>query len=246
MADELATRGADEDVSAAELALGVLDGEERAAALRRTLAEPGFAAEVERWRAYLAQLFDLWPEAEAPPGLIDRIDAAVAPGIGSGTPARPSRIPWPLIATISSALAAALLLVIALRPSPDTAPVPRPGPTAAASPAPAGPQPLLVAALGTTSPVAAVFEPRSGRLRVAAAPGVARGRVPQLWIIGSDGVPHALGLLAPTGNDLLLATADARRLVAGATLAVSAEPPGGSPLPTPTGPVVATGVLAAV
>lgn len=242
MADELATRGADEDVTAAELALGVLDGEERAAALRRTMAEPGFAAEVERWRVYLGRLFDLWPEAEAPPGLIDRIDAAIMPG----APMPVSRVPWPLIATISSALAAALLLVIALRPTPVGVPVSQPSPTTTASPAATGPQPMLVAALGTTAPVPAVFEPSSGRLRVAAAPAVARGRVPQLWIIGSDGVPHALGLLAPTNNDLLLASADARRLVAGATLAVSAEPPGGSPLPTPTGPVVATGALLAV
>ena len=36
-----------QDVAAAELALGLLDGEERAAALRRVLAEPAFAAEVE-------------------------------------------------------------------------------------------------------------------------------------------------------------------------------------------------------
>ena len=45
------------DMTAAELALGVLDGEERAAALRRVLADPVFAREVERWRRYLAALF---------------------------------------------------------------------------------------------------------------------------------------------------------------------------------------------
>lgn len=242
MADEPATRGRDDDVTAAELALGVLDGDERAAALRRTLAEPGFAAEVERWRAYLGQLFDLWPEVEAPAGLNDRIDASITALTGP----RSSRVPWPLIATFSSALAAALLLVIALRPAPMPVPMPQPSPTATAAPAVPAAQPLLVAALGTTAPVPAVFEPRSGRLRVATAPAVPRGRVAELWIIGSDGVPHAIGLLAAANNDLLLAPADARRLVAGATLAVSAEPAGGSPLPTPTGPVVATGALLAV
>ena len=41
----------DPDMAAAELALGVLEGEERATALRRVLSEPAFAAEVERWRA---------------------------------------------------------------------------------------------------------------------------------------------------------------------------------------------------
>ncbi|MGJ3628226.1 hypothetical protein AB5I41_17070 [Sphingomonas sp. MMS24-JH45] len=49
------------DMAAAELALGVLDGDERAAALRRVLAEPDFAREVARWRDYLAALFADWP-----------------------------------------------------------------------------------------------------------------------------------------------------------------------------------------
>ena len=44
-------------VTAAELALGVLDGEEKAAAMRRVLAEPEFAREVERWRTHFAEMF---------------------------------------------------------------------------------------------------------------------------------------------------------------------------------------------
>ena len=50
MTDPIRPGPAEPDVAAAELALGLLDGEERAAALRRMLAEPGFAREVERWR----------------------------------------------------------------------------------------------------------------------------------------------------------------------------------------------------
>ena len=49
--------GADPDVAAAELALGLLEGDERAAALRRQLAEPAFAREVERWREHFGTLF---------------------------------------------------------------------------------------------------------------------------------------------------------------------------------------------
>lgn len=239
MSDE--GRSIDGDMEAAELALGLLDGNERAAALRRVLAEPAFAADVERWRLYFAQLFDLWPEAQPPEDLIDRIDAS----LGGPLPMRRRVLPWPLIATVMTAIAAALLVVVALRPAtPPAAP-----PTIAQAPAPVAaptvspPQPLLVAAIGGD---AAVFEPATGRLRIADAPDVARGRVPQLWVIGADQTPYSLGLIGEGDNALVLAPTDRARLVAGATLAVSAEPPGGSPKPTPTGPVVATGALRAV
>ena len=49
MADPTTETDVPEDVAAAELALGLLEGEERGAALRRVLAEPGFAAQVEWW-----------------------------------------------------------------------------------------------------------------------------------------------------------------------------------------------------
>lgn len=235
----------EDDVAAAELALGLLNGEERAAALRRVLAEPAFAAEVERWRLYFAQLFDLWPEAEPPAELIDRIDAS----LGGPAPMRRRSLPWPLVATVMTAIAAALLVVVALRPGPHS-PVPTPqiarqdaAPAPAPAPTPALPQPLLVAAIGSD---AAVFEPASGRLRVAGAPDVAADRVAQLWVIGADQTPYSLGLLGTGDNALVLSPADRARLVAGATLAVSAEPAGGSPKPTPTGPVLATGALRAV
>lgn len=235
----------DDDIQAAELALGLLDGEDRAAALRRVLAEPAFAASVERWRVRFAQLFDLWPEAEPPEGLIDRIDLAM----GGPVPMRSRRLPWPLIATVATAIAATLLMVVLFRPVAPPAPPFDPAQSQVAqAPAPAPsalPQPMLVAALGETTPVPVVFEPATRRLRLAGAPAVAAGRVPQLWVIGADAVPRSLGLI---GGDtaIVLAPADAGRLVAGATLAVSAEPPGGAPGPAPTGPVVATGALRAV
>ena len=54
-------------IRAGELALGVLDGEERAAALRRVIADPAFAREVERWRDRLSGLHEEWPEADPGP-----------------------------------------------------------------------------------------------------------------------------------------------------------------------------------
>ncbi len=226
----------DPDVAAAELALGLLEGEERAAALRRMLAEPGFAAEVERWRGWLAQLFDLWPEVEPPEDLIERIDAS----LGGFTAPSTRRFPWPLLAIAATALAACLLVVVALRPG---SPPPAPPPIEA----PAASQPTLVAAIGGEgAAVAAAFDPADGSLRVTAAPTVPRGRAAQLWVIGGDGVPRPLGMLASDVTRLVLPPADRARITPGATLAISVEPPGGSPTGKPTGPVIATGALAAV
>ncbi|MGU3389134.1 anti-sigma factor [Sphingomonas sp. M1A8_2b] len=225
-----------DDVAAAELALGLLEGEERGAALRRVLAEPGFAAQVEWWRSRLAALFDLWPERAAPPHLAARIEASLD---GAAKSATVSRFPWPALAAVTSALAACLLLFVMVRPEP-TVPVSQPTPVAR-------PTSVLVAMLGDAkSPVAAVYDPTNGALRVAAGPGVPNARVAQLWVIGGDGVPHSLGLLSGQPTVLAPKGVDRGRITAGATLAISVEPLGGSPTGLPTGPVVATGVVARV
>ncbi|WP_445191023.1 anti-sigma factor [Sphingomonas sp. Tas61C01] len=227
-----------EDLMAAELALGLLDGEERAVALRRMLAEPAFARDVETWRLHFAQLFDLWPGVEAPEDLIERIDATLG---GPGTDRRPSRLPWPLLAIASSALAACLLVVIALRPEP--APVvftPAPAPIERSGP-------VLVASLDyEKTPIASFYDPARGALRVAASPAIDADRVAQLWVIGADGVPHSLGLLTRAATALTVPAANRARLAAGAVLAISVEPLGGSPTGLPTGPVVAKGALSSV
>jgi anti-sigma-K factor RskA len=224
------------DVTAAELALGLLEGEERGAAVRRVLAEPGFAAQVAWWRSCLAALFDLWPEVVAPPHLAARIAASID---GSTTLSRVSRFPWPALAAVTSAIAACLLLFVMVRPEP-TVPVSQPVPEVR-------PTSVLVAMLGDAkSPVAAVYDPANGQLRVAAGPDVPAARVAQLWVIGGDGVPHALGLLGGRPTSLSPQGVDRRRIAPGTTLAISVEPLGGSPTGLPTGPVVATGVLARV
>ena len=68
--------GTGPDMAAAELALGVLEGEERAQAVRRVLSEPGFARAAEQWRGYLAHLFDLWPAITAP-DILPRIERSI-------------------------------------------------------------------------------------------------------------------------------------------------------------------------
>jgi anti-sigma-K factor RskA len=79
------------------------------------------------------------------------------------------------------------------------------------------------------------------------AEGAAADRVPELWLLRGEGqAPVSLGVLDPAGvNRRSLAEPAQRALEPGDALAVSLEPPGGSPTGAPTGPVVSTGVLVA-
>ena len=227
------------DVSAAELALGVLDGEERAVALRRVLAEPGFAQSVEAWRGYLGQLFAVWPEVAAPEGVFERVERSIDAPHAIATPSRPF---WPAVAGLTSLAAAGLLVFVVARP--PQAPLPVPAPVVVPA------QPLLVASIAPTAKgaaIAAVYDPARGVLRVTAADMPAAGRSTELWVIGADKTPHSLGLLTPGGaTSVTPALAVRRQLAAGATLAVTIEPEGGSPTGAPTGPIVLKGDLSAV
>lgn len=232
-------------VMAAELALGLLDGDDRAAALRRVLSEPDFAAEVDRWRAHFGLLFDGWPEEAPPANGLARIEAALSPtptvGNDNGGP-RGNGL-WKGLAGLSSLAAAALVGVIVLRP----APVP-PSPQIVQQAA----GPVLVAALVPTdaksrpsAPIAAVYDVRRGDLRVGSASLADASHSAELWVIPAGSkMAHSLGLLRPGARTALSVSRDnKRRFAAGATIAVTIEAPGGSPDGTPKGPVVVAGSL---
>jgi anti-sigma-K factor RskA len=234
------------DMAAAELALGLLDGEERAVALRRVLSEPDFAAAVETWRGHLAQLFDLWPEVAVSSDVLARIERSLDAPVTSATTTTaptPRRWVWPAMTGLSSLAAAALLLVLVTRPEQPIAVAPTPITTA---PVPAT---MLVAAIAPTRggvPVTAVYDPGSGGMRVTPQALADARRSAELWVITGDGVPHSLGVLPASGGSMAVNGANRARMAAGATLAVTLEPIGGSPTGAPTGPLVAKGALSQV
>ncbi|OYY69984.1 anti-sigma factor domain-containing protein [Sphingomonas sp. 28-63-12] len=225
----------DASVMAAELALGLLEGEERAAAQRRVLAEPGFAAEVDRWRAHFGVLFESVPPVAPPADGLARLERALAPPANDTAPRRW----WRSLAVAGGIAAAVLLAVMAIRPQ-SLVPVAPPVQVAQRSA-------VLVAQIvpvANGEPVPAVYDPATGALRVAAADLVDARHSPELWVIARDGVPHSLGVLhdqQPTA--VAIGAADRARFTAGATLAVTVEPIGGSPSGKPTGAVVAKGDL---
>jgi anti-sigma-K factor RskA len=241
MSDALPPTGPEPDVTAAELALGLLDGEDRAQALRRVLAEPGFAAEVEAWRGRFADLFDAWPEAEAPADGLPRLDRVLDPAQPAAIPRGATGRLWPGLAAASSLIAACLLLFVLLRPSlTPLAPV-------APQPARSANAPMLMAAIMPSeggAPAAAMYDPSSGKFSMAAAPMGKPGHSAQLWMIGADGVPHSLGLMHPHApTEMMLPPETRAHMADGVMIAVSLEPMGGSPTGLPTGPVIAKGAL---
>ena len=70
-------------------------------------------------------------------------------------------------------------------------------------------------------------------------------RVLELWSVPPDGAPRSLGLIAADGATVIDRTRLPASLLKGGTaaLAVSVEPPGGSPTGAPTGPVIYAGKL---
>jgi anti-sigma-K factor RskA len=94
--------------------------------------------------------------------------------------------------------------------------------------------------------VVASWDPASRRLVLAVAGDMPAdpSHAHELWVIPEGGKPRSLGTMA-TGKQMhmRLAEALAQLLQQGATIAISVEPPGGSPTGAPTGPVVASGSL---
>ena len=230
--------GSDPDVAAAELALGLLDGDDRAAALRRQLSDPDFARDVERWRTHFGTLFDGVHERPVPAHLAERIEARLD---GPSTPAVAVRSPgyWRPLALASSALAASLggfLLV-----TPQSAP----SPVVVAQAAPA----QMIAALahaGPGAPLPAYYDSAQHMVRMPAPMPIPAGRSAQLWATVDGGPPIPLGLFHIVGKTVVADAKGMSKMTSGTMLAISFEPMGGSPTGKPTGPVVASGALSRV
>lgn len=66
----------------------------------------------------------------------------------------------------------------------------------------------------------------------------------ELWLIPVEGgTPLSLAVLGNLDARVAVAPAHSKRLVRGAKLAITVEPAGGSPIPGPTGPVIAVGEI---
>ncbi len=221
--------GPDPDVAAAELALGLLEGEDRAIALRRLLAEPEFARDVERWRMQFGAMFAGVASVAPAPKLGERVIAQL------DGPARVRAGYWKPFAIASSLAAASLLGLLMVRPDPALLP-----PVTIAAPAP------MVAAFmveGIETPLVATYDSGNERLSMPGPMPIPAGKSAQLWaIVGSD-APQPLGLFHEAGERVEADARSASPMESGTKFAITLEPVGGSPTGLPTGPVVASATL---
>lgn len=270
---------------AAEYALGTLDADERAQVETMMSADKDFTAMVEAWEYRLGVLNQMVGSVEPSPEVWERIRAATglagpqAPLVLPEPPPPPPAAPevvappaaadnsnvirlsaqvrrWRNIATVATAIAAALVVMIAVGAyQPDLLPDSlRPKPRAQvveakAPPASASPSAQYVAVLQKDGGSPAFILTVDGATRNFTVRRVGAqaepGKSYELWIV-SDKLqrPRSLGVIG--GSDFTarpVLSAYAQEVVNQATYAVTVEPEGGSPTGVATGPIVFTGKL---
>ena len=224
----------DSPLTAAEYVLGVLGAPERRAVEQRIARDRVFAREVAFWEKRLGGLAEGIPAVVPPANAWTRIEAVLdqAERPTERVGLWQSRRFWRGLSLVTSALAAACLaaLIYVGTISPPRAP--------------------LVAQLGVeggkTGFVAAVNSGGGTLIIVPAARlSAEEQKAMELWLIPRGDKPHSLGLIDPNRPVTIKVPQDLlARVNQEAVLAVSLEPPGGSPTGQPTGPVIANGKLA--
>lgn len=229
----------------AEYVLGVLDADVRAEVANEVRTSGEAATAVALWQRRLLPLTEEITEVAPAPYVWARIHDALQLDAAPAAKPVPRRGLWENLALWhwlglgASAIAIALLFVVAL---PRFAPAP---------PSPATALTYMAATIkqdnGSTGWTATMDLQHARMVVVPAAPAtLAQGRAPELWLIPAGQKPIAVGMISrdrPT--TLTLAPALLAQLGPTAALAVSVEPPGGSPTGQPTGPVIAKGAIGA-
>lgn len=219
----------DDDILAAEFAIGLLDPQEAAAVQERARMDAPLSLRIAWWRDQLSPLADRGG-AEPPQHIWRGIERRLA--ANDNAPRLVSR--WRNVAIGAMGLAAALVGYIGLAP-PERVVETR---------VVAAPAPMVAMLTGQGGTQIALVVDDQGHLRTTPASLDAGKRYPELWVIPADGKPRSLGMFDANGRSAHSVAPAMRKMMAeGMTFAVSLEPQGGSPTGLPTGPVVATGKL---
>jgi anti-sigma-K factor RskA len=226
----------DDDFAAAEYALGSLDPSERATLAARRLRESELDEAIRSWEERLAPLAEAIPELEPPRDLLPAIEARIR-GASPDTPGNAAIVTlersirlWRGLAIAASVLAGVLAIGFVAREA-----------TRQSAPR----EYVAILQKDAASPAIEVtvnLDKQELTVRPVAAQ-VPPGKSYELWIIDAKlGAPRSLGLIGDTPRGASLSAYDPA-VVAGATYAVTVEPPGGSPTGQPSGAPVFVGKL---
>jgi anti-sigma-K factor RskA len=214
---------------AGEYVLGVLEPAEQREVEAALASHAALRQAVAFWEEQLHPLSALATPAEPPADLWNKIASQLDQAPQSGAIrwwGRPN--PWRWATSGFAAVAAALLLYVALGGSPAA--------------------PTYMAMLHSPQQqdqisFVAMMERGGLTIHTMAAGAPPAGRVYELWAIAPGGTtPQAIGMLPQSG--VLRVASMPAEVRLGATLAISIEPPGGSPDPhKPSGPVMFVGAV---
>lgn len=228
------------DNAAAEYVLGTLPADERARFAGRLDHDPEARRLVRQWEARLAALGESAPAEPPPAGLWRRIEAAI-PAAGRTVVAFPQRgdtpgyrrslAAWRATALGAAALAAASLAWIFVDGT-------------FTEPQDAGGRYVAVVDTGGREPaLIAEVDTRTGTILVRSlAAQIPEGRSLELWHLAEGQAPRSLGVLQAGLEPQSIQDQPSAGPVEG-QIAVTVEPPGGSPSGNPTGPIVYSGRL---
>jgi anti-sigma-K factor RskA len=216
---------------AAEYALGLLSPAEATAFEDLLASDPDVRAFYARWAEDFAAITDGIAPVAPPANLQARIEADLFPQSARKTPTLLERLG--LIPAMLTGLVAAVTLMVVVDlgimappEGPDFNPV----------------YAAEVAAPDQSLVVYARFDPSVGLLRLERAAGAPReGRALELWLIAGDNAPVSLGVLPADETTEVQVPEALLAAMQDGVLAISDEPPGGSPTGAPTGDVLATG-----
>ena len=221
----------DDRALAGEYALGLLEGEERAAAERRAASDAAFAHEVEAWRARFAAFDDATPPQAAGDELWRKIEAGVPIRTSTASPKSRVRF-WDSIPALRASIyaLAALILVLGIGLGFTTRMALQ--------------QPVMIAVLLDGNRAGAVVHTfADGRhvLLPLTSIDVPRGRALQVWTLPSrERGPVSVGLMNQARTlQLTLENLPATR--PDQLFEITLEPETGSPTGRPTGPVLFKG-----
>jgi len=230
----LEEHGGDSDLRYAEYVLGVLDVDDRAAVASEIAVSAQAAEAVARWELKLLPLAELIAEVAPAPHVWTKIAAATPASTGGRQQprVRGDVSLWRAFAIGASALAAALLVLVLLRLGPTLI-----SPSYLAS--------TIQASNGSIGWTVTLDRRHARLIVVPGAPApLPAGRAPELWVIPAGAKPVALGMITQSQPvSLALNGALVSQLDPTAKLAVSVEPPGGSPTGQPTGAIVGIGSI---
>jgi len=225
------------DSLAAEYVLGTQPSRVRRRMQKLIATDSALAARVEYWQGQLNQLGEIARPVPVPPWIWRRIETELQPEKDGG--AKGSVGWWQnlLVWRWTTGLATAMAVLLAVLP-------------------PAEQRPDVLSAEGGVVLVLTDEESKTAwlvsrqsenaplRAQAIAAPVMTVAQAYELWLLPPGEAPLSLGLLNDQGGTTIQPDQQLSELLQpGVGMAVSLEPPGGSPTGAPTGPIVYSGSI---